>query len=192
MNKVIAGKAESVSHHSQRGLALAVCLVLLLAITIIGVTALKSTRLNEQVAGNAQQKAISFEVAESAIASSWGASEFLQSLELIPSGVFDNPDSVEPPGLTDQLSTRFDQSNNFGVSVDIDANVTVRYCGELSQPSGTALSADESQVQLAGVLFDVNGTSSIKGSNAQSEHVQRGYIVRPKTGRTAICTTPGS
>ncbi len=192
MNQIDYCKEKSGRTHHQQGIALAVCLVLLVVTTIIGVTTLKSTRLNEKVAGNAQQKAISFEVAESAIASSWGVSEFLQSLELIPNGVFDNPDSVVPPGLADELSTRFDQTNSFGVSVDIDAKVTVQYCGEMSQPAGTAVSADESKIQLAGVLFDVNGTASIKGSNAVSDHVQRGYIVRPKTGRVAICSKPGS
>lgn len=176
----------------QQGLALAICLVLLVAMTIVGIATLRSTRLNEQVAGNAQQKAISFEVAESAIATSWGVDEFLQSLQLIPNGEFDNPAPVLPPGLAEQLSAGFDQTNSLGVSVDIDAEVTVQYCGEMSRPAGTAASADESKVQLAGVLFDVNGSASIKGSNAHSEHVQRGYIVRPKTGRLATCTLPGS
>lgn len=176
----------------QQGMALAVSMVLLVAMTIVGVATLSSTRLNEKVASNAQQKAISFEAAESSIATMWGVTELLGTLELIPDGVYDDPEAVIPPGLEAQLSEDFDQTNGFGTSVDIDASVNVQYCGELSRPVGTSASADESQVQLAGILFDVNGVASIGGSKARSDHVQRGYIVRPKTGRSGDCTVPGS
>jgi len=176
----------------QRGMALAVSMVLLVAMTIVGIATLASTRLNEKVASNAQQKAISFEAAESSIATMWGVTELLGTLELIPADQYDDPDAVIPPGLAAQLSDDFDQSNTFGKSVDIDASVTVQYCGELSRPVGTGASADESQVQLAGILFDVNGVASIGGSKARSDHIQRGYIVRPKTGRSGACTVPGS
>lgn len=172
-------------------MALVISLVLLVATTIIGIATLRGTRLNEKIASNAQQKAVSFEVAESAIASSWSVTDFLGSLDLIPDGVYDDPGPVEPPGRRDLLSNSLDQTNNFGVSVDVDASVTVQYCGEMLKPVGTATSADESGIQLAGVLFEVNGMASVKGSNAQSDHVQRGYIVRPKTGRSNACSLPG-
>ncbi len=176
----------------QRGLALVVSLVLLVAMTIIGVATLKSTRLNEKISGNAQQKAISFEAAESAIATMWDAQSLTSTLEQIPNGIFNNPLPVVPAGLADQLSADFDQTNEHGVSVDIDAGVTVQYCGELALPAGTGASADESEVQLQGIVFDVNGFASIAGSNARSDHIQRGYVIRPKTGRTGNCTVPGA
>ena len=174
----------------QQGIALVVSLVLLVAMTIIGVATLSSTRLNEKIAGNAQQKAISFEAAESAIATMWDAQSLVDTLKQIPNGIFNNPAPVVPPGLANQLSEDFDQTNGFGKSVDIDAGVTVQYCGELALPAGTGASADESQVQLQGVVFDVNGFASVAGSKARSDHIQRGYVVRPKTGRTGNCTMP--
>lgn len=192
---ISAKKLRTPPRHSavgQQGIALVVSLVLLVAMTIIGVATLSSTRLNEKISGNAQQKAISFEAAESAIATMWDAESLIGTLEQIPNGIFNNPVPVVPPGLADQLSEDFDQTNGFGKNVDIDAGVTVQYCGELALPAGTGASADESQVQLHGVVFDVNGFASIAGSKARSDHIQRGYVVRPKTGRTGNCTVPGA
>lgn len=188
---ISAARMECYPAARQQGLALVVSLVLLVAMTIIGVATLSSTRLNEKISGNAQQKAISFEAAESAIATMWDAQSLIGTLEQIPDGIFNNPLPVVPPGLDDQLSADFDQSNGFGVSVDIDAAVTVQYCGEMSLPAGTGTSADESQVQMSGVVFDVVGTASIAGSKARSQNIQRGYVVRPKTGRAGNCVVPG-
>ena len=186
MNKHFYKKQE------QQGLALAIGLVLLVAMTIVGIATLRSTKLNEKISSNAQQKSISFEAAESAIGTTWTVPTLLATLELLPNGTFDDPDPVAPPGLADQLSEDFDQSNFFGKSVDITAGVTVQYCGENSLPVGSSTSADESVLQMADVYFDVNGFASIKGSNAKSDHVQRGSVVRPATGRRGACNPPGA
>jgi len=174
----------------QQGLALAISLMLLVAMTIIGIATMKGTRLNEKISSNAQQKAISFEAAESSIATVWDVEALLGTLDQIPDNVFNDPDSVVP--VVDPVELDFNQSNQYGVSVEVDASVTVQYCGETSLPTGSSLSADESKLQMAGIMFDVNGTASISGSKAHSDHIQRGYVVRPKTGRTGKCTLPGS
>lgn len=176
----------------QQGLALAISLVLLVAMTIVGIATLRSTRLNEKISSNAQQKAISFEAAESSIASMWNAEALLATLDEIPNGIFNNPDTVVPAGVADRLSEDFDQGGLFGKSVDITAGVNVQYCGEMNLPVGSGISADESKEQMVGVLFDVNGHADIEGSHARSNHIQRGYFERYKTGRTGKCTTPGT
>jgi len=157
------------SRPRQEGLALAVSLMLLVAMTIVGIATMKGTRLNEKISSNAQQKAISFEAAESSIATA---------------------DYVVP--LVDAAELDFNQSNQKGVSVEVAASVTVQYCGETDLPTGSSLSADESKLQMAGIMFDVNGRANISGSKAESDHVQRGYVVRPKTGRTGNCSVPGT
>ena len=178
---------------AQRGVALAVSLVLLVAMTIVAVATLSGTRINERIASNAQQKAISFEAAESAIGSTWTVDAMLDSLTQIPIDQFNNPQPVEPTGLNAKLSAAFDQTSRAGgsKSIDITATASIQYCGETALPSGSDLSADESKLQYAGAVFDVNGTGAIAGSKAYSDHVQRGYVVRPKTGRTGNCTIPG-
>jgi len=60
-------------HHQQKGIVLVVGLVMLISLTLIGVTAMKSTTIDERIAANTQFKAIAFQVAESALsdAASW-------------------------------------------------------------------------------------------------------------------------
>lgn len=177
---------------SQQGAALAVSLILLVAMTIVGVATMSGTRLNEQIASNVQQKSIAFEAAESSIALVWNVPSLLSALGAIPAAQFNDPVPVIPIGAG-VLDSKFDQQNHTttGQSVNIEADVSIQYCGETQLPRGSSLSADESTLQLAGAMFDVNGVAAIAGSRASSNHVQRGYVIRPKTGRTGNCTTPG-
>ena len=174
-------------------MALAVSLVLLVVMTIVAIATLSGTRLNERMASNAQQKAISFEAAESAIGATWTVDAMLDSLDEIPINEFNNPQPITPTGLNAQLSTAFDQTapSGSGLSVDITASASIQFCGETQLPTGSDLNADESKMQYAGAMFDVNGTGRVAGSKAFSDHSQRGYVIRPKTGRKGNCTTPG-
>ena len=187
----IPKKLMIVKVEKQQGMALIVSLVLLVAMTLVGIATISSTRLNEKVASNTQQKAITFEVAESSIATVWTVTDLLGSVEELPAGVYNDPDPVAPVGMAARLSADFDQSNALGKNVDISASVTIQYCGEQLVPVGAGLSADESSVRLVGALFDVNGVAEISGSHARSDHRQRGYVIRPQTGRTGVCVTPG-
>lgn len=177
-----------------KGVALVVSLVLLVVMTIVALATLSGTRLNERIASNAQQKAISFEAAESAISSTWSLDELLNYLKEIPADQYNNPDAIESATRNAALSAAFDQTakSGTGLSVDITATASIQYCGETLRPAGSDLTADESGMRFAGALFDVNGTGRIAGSKAFSDHVQRGYVVRPQTGRTGDCVTPGS
>lgn len=52
---------------SQRGAALAVGLIFLLVLTILGVSSLSTTSLEEKMAGNLQEKSRAFQTAEAAV-----------------------------------------------------------------------------------------------------------------------------
>lgn len=56
---------------NQRGAALAVSLVLLLAMTIIGISALGTTSLEERMAGNTQELNRAFQIAETGLANAF-------------------------------------------------------------------------------------------------------------------------
>jgi len=183
--------AKSVLVRKQRGVALAVSLLLLVAMTIIGVSTLTGTRLNEQVTSNAQQKAITFEAAESAISSVWNAADMMAAVEKFPLTPYDNPAVVDRDDLDSALSSNFDQTYGAKSAVDISAEVSIQYCGESALPEGTSLSADESKLQMVGVLFDVNGNASIKNSKTRSDHLQRAELPRPKSGRSGNCVLRG-
>ncbi len=55
------------SQNRQRGVALVAAMVFLLLLTIIGVTAMTTTSLEEKMAGNTQDKNVAFQAAESAL-----------------------------------------------------------------------------------------------------------------------------
>ena len=177
---------------AQRGIALAISLVLLVAMTVVGIATLSGTRLNEKITANAQQKSVAFEVAESAIDTVWSGEAIVASIAEIPAEDFDEPPAIPPADAAAELSTSFDQRLGAHESVDIAGSVTIRYCGESPLPEGTGLNADESAVRLVGTLFDVDAVATIAGSATRSEHVQRGSLTRPATGRRGGCTVPES
>lgn len=178
-------------HHKQQGVALAISLILLAALTILGVATLTSTRFQEQITSNAQQKAVSFEAAESAINTVIKSPGLIiESVRNVPSDQYNNPDPVYPDGLEALLSASFDQTNDLGTSLDIDSTVSVQYCGESALMIGTELSGDTSKARLVAMTFDINGAATIANSNASSDHVQRGSLARPETERSGACVTP--
>ncbi|KAB7623153.1 PilX N-terminal domain-containing pilus assembly protein [Alkalilimnicola sp. S0819] len=55
------------SRHAQRGAALAISLILLLVMTLLGVSAMRGTTLEEKMAGNTRNRSIAFQAAEAAL-----------------------------------------------------------------------------------------------------------------------------
>lgn len=69
------------SMNAQRGAALIVALVMLLAMTLLGVTAVRNTTLQERMAGNLRDSNMSFQAAERALRE---GEEFLRSPTIPP------------------------------------------------------------------------------------------------------------
>ena len=181
----------SYTYHRQQGVALAISLILLVALTILGVATLTSTRFQEQITSNAQQKAVSFEAAESAINSVMADQVLIiDSIKKNVNGEYNDPDPVFPDGLGAILSTSLDQSNDKGLSLDISSSVSIQFCGERALHVGSELVGDISQSRRVAVVFDVNGIAEIANTNANSDHVLRSFIQRPETKRTGKCATP--
>lgn len=196
MNRTDVSKALRVHRgdvraHRQRGVALAVSLMLLAAMTVIGIATLSSARTNEQIASNGHQKSAAFEAAESAIGWAWDLDTVLGSLPVDPDQSYHEPPAVVLDGLAGEFAMRFDQERDGQASLDIDGFVSVRYCGESALPMGSDLNVDESRPRLVATLFDVNGVAGVAGSGARSDNVQRGSLTRPATARRGGCTAPG-
>lgn len=68
--------------HRQRGAALLIALVLLLVLTILGVTAMQTTTMQERMAGNLRDRAVAFEAAEAALRE---GEEYLEAFTVPPS-----------------------------------------------------------------------------------------------------------
>ncbi len=173
----------------EQGVALAVSLVLLVAMTILGVATLSSTSLNEKITSNAQQKSIAFEVAESAIASVWDKEYLSKALISGPANSGNNPVPITAPDADTGLTNDFDMQNSSGNTVvDIDGTLTVQFCGEVA-PIGSDLNADESATTFVFKLIDVNSVVQIANTSTRVDHVQRGAATAAKTNRTGACPT---
>lgn len=80
MNDTMIHRARS-SLRRERGAALVVALVFLLVMTVLGVTSMRTTTLQERMAGNLQDKNLAFQAAEAALRE---GEEFLQQATLPP------------------------------------------------------------------------------------------------------------
>ena len=174
------------TRQKQEGVALVVSLVLLVAVTILGITTLSGTRLNHKITSNAQNKAIAFEVAESGLAAVWRQDYLLASIK-DTSNALNNPVPLVRPDADTGMNTEFDITGGHG-STDIEGVLTVQYCGE-GQPVGSSLNADKSNPGTVYLLVDVNSVATINNTATQADHVQRAGISSPSTGRTGACTT---
>lgn len=182
----------STAYQRQQGAALAISLIFLVALTLLGVATLNSARFQEQITSNAQQKAIAFEAAESAIVSVHSDVDLIvDAIVNHPLGHYNDPDPVPLFNESQALSTSFDQQTAFGRSVDITADVSIQYCGEQALQVGSELSGDQSKVRLVAMTFDVNGVATISNTNGKSDHVERSSLSRPETMRSGNCTLPG-
>lgn len=117
----------------QRGVALVMAMVFLLILTLIGVTAMSTTVLEERMAGNMQDKNAAFQAAESALAS---GENWLRPLGGMP--IFDP--LVTDDGLHRQSATAtpvWDEST--GVWAGTDAVDYTELPGPGNAPSGQLL-----------------------------------------------------
>lgn len=177
-------------HKKQQGAALAISLILLVAMTILGVATLNGTRLAEKVSSNAQQKAIVYETAESIINSISTSADFTDRLYASLTSKFDPPPVLQVIDSA-EMSEELDQTNLLGTSVDVNVEAEIQFCAEKAQ-EGSDLSADESADSNIGYHFDVRATSTIDNSRARAEHVLRVEESFPRRGATGDCYTPGT
>jgi len=175
---------------NQSGAALAISLILLVAMTILGVATLNGTRMAEKVSSNAQQKAIVFETAESVINSITSSDDFGARLLASRTSKLE-PEPVMQTAETSVINNELDQTNTFGTSVDVSAEASIQFCGEF-QSFGTAQNADLSEPSITGLHFDVRANANIANSKAKAEHVTRIEDRGLKINSRGACTTPGS
>ena len=83
--------------HTQRGVVLVVSLMLLLVMTVIGVTAMQTTSLQERMAGNARDHNLAFQAAESGVRD---AENFIRGVAAL--SIFDGSGGLY--GVTDTTS----------------------------------------------------------------------------------------
>jgi len=175
---------------NQSGAALAISLILLVAMTILGVATLNMTRVAEKVSSNAQQKAIVFETAESVINSIHAADDF--QLKLVGSRTSNlEPDPEIQTDETTILNTSLDQQNKFGTSIDVTATAEIQFCVEKPR-NGSELNLNDGENGFTGVQYDIRTTSEIANSKAKATHVHRISVDGLKFFAVGKCKIPGT
>lgn len=147
-------------HHKQQGVVLVIGLLMLLVITLVGVTAMSGTTVNERMTANSQFQSLSFQAAESAI-----------------HGVFNIP-SLSPSVMT--FPVRLVAAPvNYNVDIGstpiaVMANADIQFCGELpASETGFCNGMVDPTCQMDQV-FDVRGSGQVSTLGTQELHLRRG------------------
>ena len=155
--------------YSQQGVVLVIGLLMLLLITIIGVTAMSSTNSNERTAGNNQYATVSFQAAESAIKSMF-------SRPAVEPTIMDNADGTVDQTVTDTNAFNV-ELNTSAASINVQTTTLAKFCGGdpmVVNTSFTSGTQDPSGVEI--LAFDVNGLSVVGGVGAQENHLRSGKL----------------
>lgn len=157
------------TRHYQQGVVLVIGLLMLLLITIIGVTAMSSTNSNERTAGNNQYATVSFQAAESAIKSMF-------SRPAVQPTIMDTADLLDDKIVTD--TNNFDvELNKSSASINVQTTALAKFCGGdpmVVNTSFTSGAQDSGGVEV--LAFDVNGLSVVGGVGAQENHLRSGKL----------------
>ena len=173
------------SFSKQQGVVLVIGLLMLLLITIVGVSAMSSTSSNERTTGNTQFSTVSFQAAESAIKRMFSRTE------------------VEPTVM--DADNKITQANNFNVelntstaSIAVNTTSEAKFCGGDPMAINTSLGSGTGSPTPETLAFDVRGDSQIGGTGARENHLRSGSLLVAKalgftfngTGTAGDCATP--
>ena len=173
----------------QRGAALVLALVLLIATSALAISTLSGTRLSERLASNAQWKSTAFEVAESGIEAALADDARLLDALAAAAGDDAPPQAFEVPGL--DLGEDYDRDLGTGSKLDHEGTLTVQFCGERPSRNGSDLNAEIGADNVTVSYFlDVRSTVTRGGAGTRAEHLQRVSLPGPPVAYGAACTAP--
>ncbi|ASK35072.1 hypothetical protein CEK62_12125 [Alcanivorax sp. N3-2A] len=155
---------------SQSGVALLVALMILVIVSLLGVTAMKTSMFSAKIATGSQVDAMAFEGAESAVADAYGYLYNMSSAEL-------------QPFLNGQVINRCLSASGVGLNAcqnndHMDSRELVRAGSRTRQKGMQAVSG--SQVSMSGsgsmvvdYTFEIMGNSEIEQFGVDNHHLQQ-------------------
>jgi len=146
--------------NNQKGAVLVVGLLLLLVITLIGITNFGTTILEEKMSANFQDKNMVFQAADTAIEDGMEDINFLWAA--YDKGL--NPATPQTQNVTNS-SASFSASK---VEAEFEGNTIAVY------GNATSMRIGASGYQL--FHYSITGTAELGNSNAKSEHVMGAYL----------------
>jgi len=150
---------ESVSQQS--GAALIVGLLILLLMTIIGLSSIRNVTLEEQMVANSQYKAISFQAAETALIG--GTATIANSLTTLGQIYAIGPTPAAAAAYSESHTAVGDTVSNAITTIVFDTT-------EVAAGEGYSLKVGGGGFEY--YLFDLTGTGDVTGAGAQSVHLQ--------------------
>lgn len=145
----------------QGGAALVIALIVLLVLTVMGISGIRQATLEESMAFNSQTKSITFQAAETAI----GGVVINQSAVL---------DGLRGTGIGSIANNDYSAMvNPPGEQQTVTAQVATAYTGE-------GLAAGSSVKSMGRHFFSITGTGEITAASARSIHRFGGYRDMPK------------
>lgn len=174
--RLFEGETMKNLHHKQQGVVLVVGLLMLLVITMVGVTAMSGTTSNERMTANHQFQTLSFQAAESAIHDNFNVPSVAPS-------VMTHPVSVTPAALN------YDVDMAGGNTVSVLASADIQFCGE-EIPMGSGFCNGMAGPCDIDQVFDVTGSGEVSTLGTQEQHLRRGTRAMISAGMafdTAVC-----
>ena len=145
----------------QSGAALIVGLLILLLMTIIGLSSIRNVTLEEQMVANSQYKAISFQAAETALIG--GTNTIANSLTTLG--------QIFALGSAPAAGTEFTQVyTGPGDTASAATAVIIYDTTEVAAGEGYSLKVGGGGFEY--YLFDLTGTGNVSGASASSVHLQ--------------------
>ena len=163
-------------NYKQQGVVLVIGLLMLLVMTMVGVTAMSGTTMNERMTANHQFQTLSFQAAESAIHDNFNVPSVAPS-------VVAHPTSITPAALN------YDVDISAGNSVGVLATADIQYCGE-ELPTGSGFCNGMAGACDIDQVFDVTGTGQVSALGTQETHLRRGTRAMLSAGMafdTTVC-----
>lgn len=152
---------------NEEGAVLAIALILLLVITVVGLSTFQTTGLEEQMAANAQQKTISFQASEAAIEEALDDTGYLGDAYTA---------SVSGAAWPTKAST----SSGIGITVTSEAQFVEVTRNVVEAESATSISLDSNALLFYN--YEVRGTATVDNTSARNVNVQGAYIKAAATG----------
>ncbi|MEB8433834.1 PilX N-terminal domain-containing pilus assembly protein [Cocleimonas sp. KMM 6892] len=140
----------------QKGIALVMALILLLIITVLGVSAARMTGMNTQTAGNSMYSALVFQGAESALGRSG-------------SDLFNIREAALTRGNVTVPASYFNPVETVTSGVTLDSSATVSYQGVTDTLPPNGLGND---ARFNYQVFQINGASSLNATSARDNHTE--------------------
>lgn len=148
-------KMQQTAMTGQRGAVLIVSLVVLLAITLMGVAGMNNSVMQERMAANAQNSNRAFQGAESA------AVALVERLYADDLSVL-RESMKAADGMSSTTNFTADSGN------DITGVYQAEFLGEIIINSGSSMDANESSTLLKGFRYQVSGSATMANTGAET------------------------